>query len=124
MSSEPGAIQYGLRAVLINPLVLHAGLDPSGFIGEHTMIYSDECFHFSSEHVAQVISMTLPSLRQPENFWLLIETGDELLDHRQAVLHYQGARQTVLPGGDHGFSRWAEFLDEVLEFARLRTGEV
>jgi len=24
-----------------------------------------------------------------------------------------------LPGGDHGFSRWTEYLDEVLRFAGL-----
>ena len=49
----------------------------------------------------------------------MVETGDEVLDYRQAVKKYAGARQTVLAGGDHGFSRWEDYLDDILEFAGL-----
>lgn len=41
------------------------------------------------------------------------------LDHRQAVARYAGAEQTVLPGGDHGFTCWEEHLDAALAFAGL-----
>ena len=47
------------------------------------------------------------------------ETGDEVLDHRQAVARYAGARQTVLPGGDHSFTRWDDYLDAILAYAGL-----
>ena len=49
----------------------------------------------------------------------MVETGDEVLDYRQAVHRYAGARQTVLPGGDHSFSRWSDYLDDILKFAGL-----
>ena len=49
----------------------------------------------------------------------MVETGGGLLDYRHAVEKYAGARQTVLEGGDHGFSHWNDYLDEVIGFAGL-----
>ena len=31
-------------------------------------------------------------------------------------------RERVLQGGDHGFSRWGDYLDAVIAFAGLDTG--
>jgi uncharacterized protein len=113
------AEKHGLRALLINPLVLHGGMDPAAFIGEHQMIYSPERFCFTAEHVAQIAALAVPRLTQAGLMWLLAETGDEVLDWREAVRFYAGARQTVLPGGDHGFSRWPDYLDVAIKFAGL-----
>ena len=61
-------------------------------------------------------------LGKPQRFWLLVEEGDETLDYRQAVSRYAGARQTVLPGGDHSFTRWGDYLDPIIAFAGLTQG--
>ncbi|MGB8249247.1 MAG: YqiA/YcfP family alpha/beta fold hydrolase, partial [Azonexus sp.] len=55
----------------------------------------------------------------PGRYWLLSETGDEVLDWRQAAEFYAGCRQTVLPGGDHSFTRFPDFIPQILEFAGL-----
>jgi predicted esterase YcpF (UPF0227 family) len=34
---------------------------------------------------------------------------------------YAGARQTVLEGGDHSFTRWNDYLDEIIAYAGLAT---
>jgi predicted esterase YcpF (UPF0227 family) len=34
----------------------------------------------------------------PARYLLLVETGDEVLDYRQAVARYAGSRQIVLEG--------------------------
>ena len=34
----------------------------------------------------------------PERYLLLVETGDEVLDYRQAVARYAGAEQVVVAG--------------------------
>lgn len=113
------AEKHNLRAIVVNPFVPHAGFDPSLFLGEHTMIYTPQTFIFDQTHVAQVAAMFSPALRHPGNFWLLAEEGDETLDYRHAVSRYAGARQTVLPGGEHGFSRWDDYLDAVIAYAGL-----
>lgn len=111
------ADKHGLPGVAINPFVPHAGFDQGLFIGEHRMIYSGELFRFTAEHAAQIDALDTPRLRRPEDFWLLAEEGDEVLDCRHALARYAGARQTVLPGGDHSFTRWADYLDEVIALA-------
>ena len=61
----------------------------------------------------------MPTLADPSRYWLLAEEGDATLDYRQAVARYAGAKHTVLPGGDHSFTRWDDFLDDILRFAGL-----
>jgi predicted esterase YcpF (UPF0227 family) len=43
--------------------------------------------------------------------------GDETLDYRDAVRRYAGATQTVLPGGDHSFTRWNDYLDAIIDYS-------
>lgn len=113
------AERFGVKAVLINPFVPHAGFKGESFLGEYQMIYSEERFNFTAAHAAQITVLDTPNLSQPDNFWLLAEEGDEVLDYQQAVARYKGSRQTVLPGGNHGFSRWNDYLDGVIAFAGL-----
>jgi predicted esterase YcpF (UPF0227 family) len=113
------AERHSLRAVLVNPAVVaHIALEK--FVGPQQNLYSGECFDFTREHIAELQALEVPRLSRPENFWLLVESGDEVLDYRQAVARYAGARQTVLTGGDHSFTRWADVLDQVIEFANER----
>ena len=42
-----------------------------------------------------------------------------MLDYRLAVARYAGCRQTVLPGGDHSFTRFPDFVAQIIEFAGL-----
>jgi predicted esterase YcpF (UPF0227 family) len=110
------AERHGLQAVLVNPAVV-APLDLEPYLGRQTNLYTGEAFDFTLEHVAELRAIEVPAISRPERYWLLVEEGDEVLDYQDAVARYAGARQTVLPGGDHSFTRWGDYLDAVLEFA-------
>ena len=112
------AEHHGLRAVLINPAVV-AALELEAYVGVQHNMYTNTCFDFTTTHLDELRALEVPVLAHPERFWLLVETGDEVLDYRHAVHKYAGARQTVLPGGDHGFTRWNDYLDAVIAFAGL-----
>lgn len=112
------AERHGLRAVLVNPAVL-APLSLSAYVGPQTNLYTGETFQFTAAHVDALRAMAVTRITRPERYWLLVETGDELLDYRHAVTLYAGARQTVLEGGDHSFTRWGDYLDGILRFAGL-----
>lgn len=112
------AERHGLKAVLVNPAVL-APLSLSAYVGTQTHMYSGEPFQFTADHIAQLQAIEAPAITRPERYWLLVETGDEVLDYRHAVARYAGARQTVLPGGDHSFTQWDHYLDPILSFAGL-----
>jgi len=111
------AERHGLRAALINPLVALPLLDDS-FIGEHVNLYTGERFDFSAQHVEQLRALEMPHVAA-ENYLLLVETGDEVLDYRQAVARYAGSVQRVFEGGDHSFTHFAELLPQLLEYCGL-----
>lgn len=112
------AEKHDLRAVLINPAVV-AHLALADFVGPQTNLYTGETFEFTTEHVAELSTLEVPTLSKPERFWLLVETGDTVLDYRDAVRKYAGARQTAVDGGDHSFRSFPRFIDPIIEFAGL-----
>lgn len=110
------AEKFNLKAVLVNPAVT-ARLALEDFIGSHRWLYTGEPFEFTAQHIAEMRALELPVLLRPDRFWLLLEEGDETLDYRQAVAYYAGARQTVLPAGDHSFTRWTGYLDAIIDWS-------
>lgn len=110
------AERHGLRAVLINPAAVDR-LDVTKFIGEQTQFHSGERFVFTAEHAAQLKAQVVRPT--PDRYWLLLETGDEVLDYHAAQAFWFGCRQTVLEGGDHSFTRFPDYLPQLLEFAGL-----
>lgn len=109
---------FDLAGVLVNPAVV-AHLSLRKYVGPQRWLYTGEPFEFTLDHVDQLRTLDVPLLSRPERFWLLAEEGDETLDYRDAVRRYAGARQTVLPGGDHSFTRWDDYLDAIIDHAGL-----
>ena len=110
------AERHGLRAVLVNPAVV-APLALESFVGMQDNLYTGERFEFTPQHLDELRTLEVAAITRPERYWLLAETGDEVLDYSHAVIKYAGARQTILEGGNHGFSRWNDYLDAVIDFA-------
>jgi hypothetical protein len=108
---------HDLRAVLINPAVV-APISLKKYIGMQTNVHTGKAFEFTAEHIAQLRGLEVPGIR-PERYLLLVETGDEVLDYRNAVARYAGCRQRILAGGDHSFTRFADLLPELLEYCGL-----
>ena len=112
------AEKHRLKAVLVNPAVV-AHLSLAELVGTQTNLYTGEAFEFRPEYLDELRALEVPAISRPQDFLLLAETGDEVLDYRQAVAKYAGCRQVVLEGGDHSFTRWDDYLDEILRFAGL-----
>jgi predicted esterase YcpF (UPF0227 family) len=110
------AEKHGLKAVVINPAVI-AHFDLRHFVGEHSNFHTGESFRFTQAHAEQLMAQVRRPT--PAHYWLLVEEGDEVLDFRQAQAFYAGCRQTVLPGGDHSFTKFPEFVSQIIEYAGL-----
>lgn len=109
------AERMDLRAVLVNPAVRpYESL--RDYLGPQKNLHSGEEYVLTSEHLAQLEALEIGAITRPERYLILVTTGDEVLDYRQAVEKYRGARQIVIPGGDHGFGTFGDYLDPVLEF--------
>lgn len=111
------AEKYDLRAVLINPAVV-APISLDEFIGTQTNLYTGESFEFTRMHIEQLRALEVAQLT-PERYLLLVETGDELLDYRQALARYAGCQQIIVEGGDHSFTRFPDLLPQLLEYCGL-----
>lgn len=111
------AEKHDLRAVLINPAVV-APLSLSAYLGPQTNLYTGEAFELTNEHIVELQAIEAPKIT-PSRYLLLVETGDEVLDYRQALACYAGCHQIVLEGGDHSFTRFPDYLPQILEFSKL-----
>jgi predicted esterase YcpF (UPF0227 family) len=111
------AEKYDLRAALVNPAVV-APISLGQYDGTQTNLHTHETFEFTAEHVGQLRALDVDRVT-PSRYLLLVETGDEVLDYRQAVARYAGCRQIVLDGGDHSFTRFPDHLPQLIEFCGL-----
>jgi predicted esterase YcpF (UPF0227 family) len=109
------AEKHGLKAVLVNPCVnCHEKL--ADYVGStQKNWHSGAEYIFSADHLAELNALAIRPEHQ-ERFFLLLETGDEVLDYREAVAAFPAARQVVLEGGDHGFTRFIDYLPDILAF--------
>ena len=114
-SMAPGAL--AIRAILVNPAVYPAR-DLVKYLGPQQNLYTGERYVLTTAAMQILQALEAPRIT-PERYLLLVETGDEVLDYREAVARYAGARQIVIPGGDHTLRSFPEHLDTILAFAGL-----
>lgn len=110
------AEKHAIKAVHINPCVAcHAKL--ASEVGKaQKNWHTGEEYLFGADHADELAALRVDRLARPEDHLLLVETGDAVLDYREAVGYFAGARQIVLEGGDHGFTRFADYIPTILEF--------
>ncbi len=108
-----------LRAVLINPSVRPYDM-MQGYLGKTLQnYYSEDSYQLQQQHVEQIRRVDTPSPARPQNYWLMVQTGDEVLDYRLAVDKYRAAEQLVEEGGDHGFQGFERWIPQLVDFLRL-----
>ena len=115
------AERFRARAVMINPAVRpYRALASS--LGEQINLYTGEAFEVTQQHMDELRAMAVMRITRPDRYFLLVETGDEVLDYREAVAFYAGANQFVRGGGDHTFTDFDAQLAAIVRFAGVPVG--
>lgn len=108
------SVTYDRPAVLINP-VSDISVVPR-LIGEHIHPHTHECFRLTHQHVQQLERLMIEPEQTHLRQWLMLQTGDEVLDFRQALGAYPYMKQTIECGGHHGFAGFARYAPAIVRF--------
>lgn len=107
------AQQAQLPCVLINPVVNPAQRLQEA-IGAVTHYHDQLRFSWTQEHCQSLVAYRVEKASVPCR--LLLQTGDDVLDYRQAQLAYPEAELCLEEGGDHGFTGFERHIPALVAF--------
>lgn len=109
------AERTGARAILINPAV-RPWRDLAPYRGTQTNLHSGAAFEVTDRHFDELRALSVRAITLPRRYLLLAQSGDEVLDYREAVAFYAGAWQWVEGGGDHAYRDFDGKIPTILRF--------
>ena len=109
------AEQYNLPAVLINPAV-NPGSGLHSWIGENSNFMTGERWVFEPRHIEEYNDLNPQQIKRLQNYKILLQTGDEVLDYRHAQKRYTGCVIETEVGGDHSFVDYQRHIPAILKF--------
>ena len=113
------AEKHDCRAALVQPAVSpYVGLE--SFLGKQRNLYTGAEYELTRADLDSLRALAVQTV-QPQRYLVLLETGDEVLDYREAVRKYAGASMVIREGGDHAFQSFPEQLQRIVTFAGLDT---
>ncbi|SFM61728.1 YqiA/YcfP family alpha/beta fold hydrolase [Marinobacter zhejiangensis] len=107
--------QFGVRAALINPAVRPYEL-LHDYLGPQNNPYTGENYLLTTEHMYALKRLEPGKIRYPERLLLLLQSGDETLDYREALQRFPGSPAWVQAGGDHRFQHFEVVVPAILAF--------
>lgn len=107
--------RYGIPAALVNPAAYPYQLLMSHLGPQHNP-YTDERYELDESHILRLRAMEPVPSGRPERLFILVQTGDETLDFRDALGKHPGCPIWIQPGGDHRFQNFTSVLPAILAF--------
>ncbi|GAA0292348.1 esterase YqiA [Psychrosphaera haliotis] len=107
--------KYNVPAVVINPAVKPFEL-LEDYVGKQVQPITGEEYLLEPHHMDELKAIYQPTLHDSSKVWCLQQEGDEVLDYRQAAEHYQLAKMTLEPGGNHSFIGFKRYLPQIVDF--------
>lgn len=108
---------WRLPTTLINP-VLRPDLLLKPWVGWHENWCDQRPFELTNTHIRELAAQIRTALADDESYLVLLQSGDEVLDHTQAARFYRDHRVIIQTGGNHRFENLADYLPEISAFYR------
>lgn len=110
--------RYSLKAVVVNPAIKPYELLVD-YLGPQQNPYTGHRYILEPHHIDELKALDTAFLKTPEDFWLLQQMGDEILNYRQAVNYFVNSKQNVEQGGDHSFINFERYPAKIIDFLQL-----
>lgn len=108
------AQKYNLKAVLVNPAIYPYNF--RDFLGFVECGYDKSRFECINAHIDVLKKYEVPHIKNPENFLVLLQKGDELLSYKEAEEKFPNSNLIVEEGGSHGFDEFKSKLSTIDKF--------
>ncbi len=112
------ALRHGVPAVVVNPAVRPQAL-LAGLLGAQHNPYTGEHYRLEPRHLSELQALDDAPPDASARLWLLQQSGDEVLDYRQALAHYRFARVSLELGGNHAFNGFERYCAQIVRFLEL-----
>jgi len=111
------AQKYQLKACLVNPAIRPYEL-LADYIGWQENPYTKEEYRVEQAHLKDLKAIEQQKI-DINRYLVMVQTGDEVLDYRQAIEKFQNSQLIVQQGGDHSFENFEAMLPEITRFFQL-----
>ncbi len=112
------AEQYQCHAALINPAV-RPHLLLAKHLGRYFHPVRQQHYDVTDEHLPLLAQLAPAKPKNPALYQVLLQSGDEVLNYRDAVDFYQDCQLDVQEGGDHSYQGYANRLPDIVKFCQL-----
>lgn len=106
--------RFNLPAVLINPVVRLT--DPlSQVVGMKRHYFDGSSFEFTETHLCSLRAYHCPEPNMAK-LLLMVEMGDEVIDHRITLEALSDADKVITPGGNHAYEGFEKGIETIRAF--------
>lgn len=108
---------YNLKVALVNPCV-HPQNFCKELLGPQYNSCTDTHFILTQDMIdyLQQLDIEAQIKFKPQNIYVLLQKGDEVLDYKQALSYYQNAKIDVFAGGSHAFENFEAVVPQIMDF--------
>jgi predicted esterase YcpF (UPF0227 family) len=108
------AEQFHVKVLLINPAVYPGRL--LSYAGEQQHPYTLQNYVIDNTYLNQLEVLSSVYIGTPQECWVLLQKGDEVLDYQQGLARYKQCTITCEPEGNHSFVGFERFLPDIINF--------
>ena len=107
---------YGIKNVLINPVVPEHLESMKDIIGEHSNYQSKEKYRFTESNYQELLDLKISELSFPMNHFCLVQLGDEVLDQKLTINYFRKSLVLIENNGTHQFEGFDRHLYMIYDF--------
>ena len=110
--------KFKTKSVLINPAIPPLK-DFEMYLGENENYSTGEKFIITPEDIRYIRKMSYKKYSNAENTYVLLESGDEVLNYKETTKYFSGSYLDIIYGGSHSYESLDEKLKNIVNFLEI-----